>query len=181
MKKRMQNQQHGHKCRKNLLIVVFLLLFTAFLIFNAVTNPKFWEASFVNCITIGIAIVISYYFVQKKNDRRKQKDIVLDLIQDIQILVGQKATYDFSGQKPQDITMRARELSNKIHILETIKDDFFISAEVEFVRSKFDEYNDLIGEHIDNLDYLLQSQKELKRPIELIDAKLIETSLRIYE
>lgn len=162
-------------------VVICIGLYFAFIIYNICTNNKFWEASAVNCLTIGVAIVISYYLVQKQNDRRKQKDIVLDLIMKIQALISQRSAYDFEGQDTSEITMRLRDLNNKVHILEAVKDRFQISNEVEFIRNKYDEYSNFIGDNIGNLDYLLQSQRVLKRPIELIDSKLVEIALKLYE
>lgn len=152
-----------------------------FVCYNLKTNDKFWEASAVNCITIGIAIVFSYYFVQRQNDRRKRKDIILSLISKIQALIGHRDMFDFSEQEKDQITMRNRDLNNKIHILESVKDDFCISNEVAFIREKFDEYNTFIGDYIDNIDHLRQSQPSLRRPIELMDSKLTEMALKLYQ
>lgn len=155
--------------------------FLIFVGYNIKTNVKFWEASAVNCITIGIAIVFSYYFAQRQNDRRKRKDVILNLISKIQALVGQDDMYDFSAQEKNQIIMRNRDLNNRIHILESIKKDFSISGEVSFIREKFDEYNTFIGEHIEDMNYLRQSKQTLKRPIELIDIKLTEMALKLYQ
>lgn len=165
---------------KRFLLVCCIVLFAWLCYYNYTSNTSFWDASAVDCITILIAVIISYYFVQKQNDYQKQKDIVLDIILKTQALVEQKVMYDLSGQDKDAITMRTRDLNNRIHILETLKGDFNIAKDVEFVRKHFDEYNTLIGDHINSIDYLLQSQKELKRPIDLISQKLLETALHLY-
>ncbi len=99
----------------------------------------------------------------------------------MQVLFDQKVLYDFSNQEKEDITMRTRDLNNKIHILETVKDEFSISDKVDFIRKRFDEYNTFIGDHIGDMEYLLLSQRELKRPVELISQKLLETALCLYK
>ena len=48
--------------------------------------------------------------------------------------------------------MRTRDLNNKIHILETVKDEFSISDKVDFIRKRFDEYNTFIGDHIGKMN-----------------------------
>lgn len=167
---------------KRLLIIAGIILFSWFAIYNMLEQKAaFWKASAVDCITIAVAVAISYYLVQRQNNRQKQKDIISDLILKMQVLFDQKALYDFSNQEKEDITMRARDLNNKIHILETVKDEFAISDKVDFIRKRFDEYNTFIGDHIDNMEYLLSSQKELKRPVELISQKLLETALCLYK
>ena len=57
--------------------VVLAVAFVIFVFYNIINNDEFWNASAVNIITILIAIVISYFFVQRKSDIRKQKDIIL--------------------------------------------------------------------------------------------------------
>lgn len=167
---------------KWLFIITGIILFLGFVIYNMLEQKAtFWEASAVDCITIVIAIVISYYLVQRQNNRQKQKDIILDIILKMQILFEQKALYDFSNQGKEDITMRTRDLNNKIHILETVQDKFAISDKVDFIRRHFDEYSVLIGDHIDDMKYLLLSQRELKRPVELISQKLLEMALCLYK
>ena len=163
-------------------IGVCIILFFWFAIYN-VSEQKaaFWKASAVDCITIAVAVAISYYLVQRQNNRQKQKDIVSDLILKMQVLFDQKVLYDFSNQEKEDITMRTRDLNNKIHILETVKDEFSISDKVDFIRKRFDEYNTFIGDHIGDMEYLLLSQRELKRPVELISQKLLETALCLYK
>lgn len=53
--------------------------------------------------------------------------------------------------------------------------------EVEFIRERFNEYNELIGAHIESPEYLQQSKRELKRPLDLIDGKLTELAMRLFE
>ena len=112
------------------------------------------------------------------------KDLLLEAIPGIKLVEpkkrasGKKKT---SNQEKEDITMRTRDLNNKIHILETVKDEFSISDKVDFIRKHFDEYNTFIGDHIGDMEYLLLSQRELKRPVELISQKLLETALCLYK
>ena len=77
--------------------------------------------------------------------------------------------------------MRTRDISNRIHILETIKDEYCISTEVDFIRNKFDEYSAFIGDNINKKDYLSQSQTALKRPLDLMSDKLVALALKLYE
>ncbi len=170
------------KMAKCFFIIIGIVLFSWLAIYNMLEQKAaFWKASAVDCITIAVAVAISYYLVQRQNNRQKQKDIISDLILKMQVLFDQEALYNFSNQEREDITMRTRDLNNKIHILETVKDEFAISDKVDFIRIRFDEYNTFIGDHIDNMEYLLLSQKELKRPVELISQKLLETALCLYK
>lgn len=155
--------------------------FLVFVVVNIVNNDDFWKASAVNIITIFIAIVISYFFVQRKSDVRKQKDILLSLINGFQQQITSEKAYDFTGQTGEEILMRKRDISNKLHILSELQDTFLIQTEVKFLGEKFDEYDKLISDHIADLDYLVKSKNELRRPLDLMNDKLVRISINLYK
>ncbi|MBR5023411.1 MAG: hypothetical protein IKY18_09560 [Oscillospiraceae bacterium] len=78
-------------------IALFFVPFAVFVTYNIRHNSEFWNASAVNIITILIAVVISYYLVQRKSDKRKQKEILLELISKLRLLVDSEKSYDFTG------------------------------------------------------------------------------------
>lgn len=88
--------------------------------------------------------------------------------------------YDLSQMSPSSINMRNRDISNKIGILDSVKEEFSIAADVDFIYEKFDEYKELIGNHINDPGYLQNSSFELKRPIMLISTKLFEIAFGLY-
>ncbi len=166
---------------KWILSVLFVIAFVAFAVYNIINNDEFWKASAVNIITILIAIVISYLFVQRKSDIRKQKDILLNLINGLQMQISSEKAYNFTNQTGKEILMRKRDISNKIHILSELQDTFSLQDEVMFVNDKFNEYEKLISDHIADLEYLVKSQNELRRPLELINNKLVTMSINLYK
>ncbi len=163
------------------IIAIICIALIAFAIYNAIVNEQFWNASAINIVTVFIGIVISFFLVQRKNDERKQKDILLDLILKLQLQVCDEKTYDLSGQTQAEITMRNRDISNKIQILKDTADIFSTQSDVDFVASKFEEYLEFIGNHINELDYLSRSQKDLKRPLDLINNKLFSMAISLYK
>lgn len=164
------------------LTLICLLVFVVFVIYNiAKQQTKFFKASAVECVTIAIAVIVSYYLVQRQNNYQKQKDIIADMVLKLQLSFQQRELYDFAGQDKNLIMMRTRDLNNKIHILEKLERDFGISDEVSFIRRHFDEYNNFIGDHIEHMDYLIRSQNELRRPVELISQKLLTSALHLYK
>ena len=163
------------------ILIIFVLVSIIWLIiYNIKTNDQFWEASAANCITIVIALLNAYRLVQRKNDLRKQKELIANLILDLRSQLDKEDMYDLSNKSEKDINMRNRDISNKIEILDGIKGKFKIESGVDFISEKFDEYKEFIGNHIDDRDYLISSHSELKRPILLISNKLFEISLELY-
>ena len=153
--------------------------YVVFVGWNILNNQNFWEASATNCVTILIAVIISYYLVQKRNDRRKQKDIILDLLLSMQSQIDAETMYIFNKQGREEILMRNRGIANRIHILEQVKDEHCIKSEVDFIAEKFDEYRTVIDCNIEKLEQT-QLTTELKRPLELISSKILEVALKLY-
>ena len=76
--------------------------------------------------------------------------------------------------------MRKRDIANKIRLLESVNGSFLISEDVDYIKEKFEEYDNDIGDYIDKFEVLIEIQKTLKRPIDLIDVKLFEMGLHLY-
>lgn len=163
-----------------LLVLVITVGLGGLILYNIKTNPSFWETSVSSCITIIIALVFSYWLVQRKNDLRKQKEILASLLFDLRTQFEKEDMYDLSQMSPSSINMRNRDISNKIGILDSVKEEFSIAADVDFIYEKFDEYKELIGNHINDSGYLQNSSFELKRPIMLISTKLFEIAFGLY-
>lgn len=157
------------------------ICFAVFVLYNIRYNEEFWSASAVNIITILIAVVISYFLVQRKSDRRKQKEILLDLINKLRLLIDSEETYDFTGQSREEIMMRNRDISNKVQILTNLQTVFGIEEDMKFIQEKTEEYLSLVGDHSMDLDYLIKSKKELQRPLMLISTKLVSMSIDLFQ
>lgn len=171
--------------RKNKLwwipVSLLAICFAVFVLYNIRHNEEFWSASAVNIITILIAVVISYFLVQRKSDRRKQKEILLDLINKLRLLIDSEETYDFTGQSREEIMMRNRDISNKVQILTNLQTVFGIEEDMKFIQEKTEEYLSLVGDHSMDLDYLIKSKKELQRPLMLISTKLVSMSIDLFQ
>ena len=82
-----------------------------------------------------------------------------------------------NGKEP--LLMQKRQISVYISLLKNHAKKFGIEKDVAFVAKRFKEYETLLGDHIDNLEYLAQSQKELAKPIKGMTVKLYEIMLKI--
>lgn len=151
-------------------------------IYNAAVNDHFWEISFSSCTSIAIAVTVSYLLVQRQTDKRKQKDILLDLMTAIQGIVEDRGAYLIDESvSQQSLTMRMRALNNRVNILKSYAKDFGIKDDVDFISAKCEEYSIFVGENIMNIPYLQQSETALRRPLELISNRLFEAMLSLYK
>lgn len=173
------------KIGNGLIRVIILSSIGAFILFLIYKNIKysctFWNASAIDIATLAVAVVISYYLVEKENNQRKQKEILFSLIEKLQLQVEDKKAYNFNDLAKEEITMNNRDISNKIRILEESGAKCINPNDIQFIREKFHEYENFIGGHIEDMDYLRKSQKDLKRPLDLIASKLIKISIDMYK
>ena len=58
--------------------------------------------------------------------------------------------------------------------------NFSIEEEARFLSSKFSEYDEVIGNHINDLDTLKKMSLDLKRPLDLISQKIFEIMIELY-
>lgn len=165
---------------KYIILIVILALLGAFAIYNIICNDSFFTASLANIITIAIAVFVSFYLVQRWTDERKRKEIFLSLLTKLQSVIEDENAYNFDAQSKDEITMRKRDISNWIKILEDANPPYIKDEDVKFIREKFDEYSDIIGNHIDDLDALRKLKKDLKRPIDLMESKIVKIELDIF-
>ena len=75
---------------------VFILVLIVIGIHNYRTNENFWEMQFSSVMTLLVAVLISYLFTQRRNDRRKQKEISLKLLELIQAITENPTSYTIS-------------------------------------------------------------------------------------
>lgn len=124
---------------------------------------------------------VSFLLVQRQTDRRNQKEAIIRILSCIQQLVNDPAAWEIADETYQaELTMRKRKISNLINILEEESKAFNIGKDVIFIKDKFTEYADFMGNHISDLDYLKRSKLELQRPLDLIYCKIFETQMTLY-
>ena len=70
------------------LVIVFIICMFGIIVYNLLNNDKFLETSVTSIISIVIAVVISYVFVQKKTDLRRKNEKIDKLLYKIQDIIG---------------------------------------------------------------------------------------------
>ncbi len=164
-----------------IMILIIVALLIILVVYNINTNNDFFKLSISSLLTLFTAIFISFYLVQKNTDQRYQKQIYCNLLLDIQKFVTDQDTYTFDNNTTsRTITVKKRTLSNYITLVDSHSKKFGLKKEASFIKEKFKEYDDLIGNHITDISYLSKSKEELQRPLDLISNKLYEMMLKLY-
>lgn len=163
-----------------LILLLPILCVLVIAIYNICNNKGFWTASATTCISLLFAAVLSFYLVQRQTDIRSQKGIYISLLDSLQEIVNDEKSYDFSNVSKEQILMRKRDISNKIELVKKLSQKFDIKNDVDFLSTKFSEYEDVIGNHINDLETLRKMSLDLFRPLDLISQKIFEIKMELY-
>lgn len=175
------------RCKKNikeiiLLIFIGTVLFSVYYNIKCINNSDFMKTSFTSCLTLIIAIVVSYYFVKRNQDERNQKEIYLHLIEETKKIIKDGDLVRIKDDTDINlILMKKRDLNNCVALLNRYAHKFEVEKEMVFVKDKLKEYAEIIGNHQGDVEYLTKSEIELRRPIELIDNKLEEIMMKLFD
>lgn len=142
-------------------IIAFAGVCCCLVAYNLVNNQKFFEASFTTIVSIVIAVVVSYCFVQRKNDERRKKEKLDKLVYKIQsmILDDEIASVD-SEEIIRKNFIRHRSLGNKIQYLKDYKTES-IEEYVEKLEDNFKQFREFYSDHHKEKEYMINSVKEI--------------------
>lgn len=171
-------------------LLICIIIVTIIVGINSFLNNKdFFIVNAQQIITILIAVGISFFASQFKNDERKIKDNVERIIVKIQDMVNSSdfTCIKFSNDKKNDnntrknITINNRTINNLISVVEkNYSKRLHIEDEIKYIKDSFEEYNVFVSEHINNLKYLSNSETTLRRLSNNIDNKCYELIAKMY-
>lgn len=118
------------KFLKGVSIIAFFGVILKIGIYNYRNNVKFFEASFTSLVTIIVAVVVSFLFVQLKTDKRRQNEKIDELIYKIQGYITEES-FVMGGEHSRKNLILHRSIINKIRYLKIRKIDKEITAELE--------------------------------------------------
>lgn len=129
--------------------------------YNLKNNDDFFKTSFSTIISVAIAVVLSYYFVQRKNDERRKKEKIDKLLYKIQEMI---ADEEFISVESEGIIRKNliyhRSIGNKIQYLnENTSGD--IHENVQKVSETFEQLREFYSNHYSDKDYVSRSDKEI--------------------
>ena len=123
------------------------------------------EANFTTLVSIVIAVLISYFFVQHRTDERRKQEKIDKLLYKIQDTILDEK---FLTIKDEDLIIQ-RSIVNKIgYIKENIKNDK-IKEDIDRIEDLFSQYREFYGNHYSDSEYMKKSNKELQNYISRID------------
>ena len=172
----------------NILIVFIVILVICSTIYSIYYNLKknhttFWVSSITDILTIIIAIIFAYYFVERKSDKRKQKEIIEKNIEKIQTYIYDKEIYSVISKEASNSLTRSikiRKIKNLITYLIDYSKKFNFEKQMEELSKNFSEYQKVTEAMTQDDDFSDRSKNNVIRIIETLDDNLEEILHKIY-
>lgn len=150
-------------------------------IYNMTSNTEFFKASISNLLTVTVSIVFAFFFTQRLTDDRKKKQVAESLVQKIQNEISDSRFCNIETQSDVDyIGIKIRTISNNIECLKQISKKLKIVEEVNYIDKKFENYENLYGNHMSQIEHLKNSSIDFKNNIECIDSKCTYIIIKFY-
>lgn len=161
-----------NKTISKIIVIVFSVVLVILGIYNIFNNTEFWKLTITNILTLGVAIIITYYMTQKTNEERRKKDIVGKILDRLYVLITDSRMCEISSRQDIDfVLINIRTISNKITCLKDFSESLNYAQEINQMESLFSEYEDFVSDHVEDVEYLTKSKKQLSNKIALIDNK----------
>ena len=170
--------------KRTVILIIAIVLSLAVLgvtIKNICCNSSFWNISISECFGLLIGVWITFFIVELRNDKRRQKDLFIDLLQSLKLLIDEKSSYDFSDANQSEIWMRKRTIKLKIDLISNYSKKFSIEKYAKQIEEKYEEYEAVIDNHITNIDLFVEIKIDLHRPLDLMSQKITEVILSLYD
>lgn len=143
---------------------------------------KYLSLPFSSILTISVAIFISYFLTQQRNDKRKFADTTLIIIERLFAILSSPKLYTITID--EDITfirISQKRIDNALDILsKNIKDESMLTK-VTYMKNQLNMYWEHISNHLTDFSFLQKSQPELLNYITNIEGRLSELMFDILK
>lgn len=169
-------------CDKKILVVFAVCICIAGIISAARNFDEFFSMNIFNLLTLLVALVFTYYFNQQKQTHRRFHDSAVKVLESIQkIIVNDFICKGFSEQSIKELMQSMRTVRNKLDVLKKIEKNLNIASEIEYLDNNFNNYKSIIDNHMSDYEYLEKSVDDLNNYTSLLDSKITETIVKIYQ
>lgn len=169
--------------KDKILLVIFAVCIVLVAVISAVRNlDDFLSVNIFNLLTLLVALVFTYYFNQQKQKHRRFHDSAVKILESIQkIIVNDFICKGFNDHSIKELIQSMRIVRNKLDVLKKVEKNLNIAAEIEYLDNNFNNYKSIIDNHINDYDYLEKSVDDLNNFMSLLDSKITETIVKIYQ
>lgn len=139
------------------------------------SSATFWDASFVEIITIGLAVFLSFYLTEKLNDERRRNDCIEHIIIEIEQMMDEDSVFSLDKKT----LLHQRSCANRIKYLKDAKFQD-IQEDIDFIAREFEEIRNLYSSHNKTEHKLKAVQTDFERHRNLICDKCNKIRVGLY-
>ena len=168
------------------IIIIILIVLAILGEINIYNNgwQEFVKMNAYEIFTIAIALLVTYYLTERKNDIRKLNNKIENICGNMQVYLREEYGITPSRPNKERVLMNIRYISNKIHILERLSEkNKEIKDAVNYIKIEHNKYREFVTDNFDQEDVYFQEenrQEKLKSIINNIDNKLDEIIVYLY-
>lgn len=165
-------------CVKNIILGAFIVA-TVILLCGSASGKLtgFWNVNISNGIEIFILIFVSYYLVERQNEKDRKREKIEGVIAKIQGRILDSELIQIDSEENKKATrIKITSISN---LLEIVKKDLQDMKNIDLIISDMDTLSGLVMDHIDDVEYIKKSNPQILRLIISIDTKLEEIKFEI--
>lgn len=166
------------KNKRILIEIIVFCVVMAFLIIPNLDNKEFWNASIYQVISIGMALVVSFFVAQRLTERRRKIDFYEKKLIYLQEKINNKnyITMNNTQQCRQEIVIIANLITRlKNHAVKATLDDF------TYIEEQFTEIRQLYDNHINTTNGIDVVNNDIDRHIANISGRIDEILLKLYD
>jgi hypothetical protein len=133
-------------------------------------------------MTLMVAVIIAFWATQFKNDTRKQKEQIENILHKLQALISHPDFHSINEKTvKEDVLMTNRAISNYIKLLKTRSEKFKFQNDIEYIEDQFESYKTFISDNICDFKALENQHITLRRWSENIDYRCNQIIFSLYE
>lgn len=154
----------------------------AWVLFSFKHSTHYFAAPLHSIATLFCAIFISYQLTQALNNKRRAQDAVEKLLCKIEAKILDDSLLDFGTDiDTKQILLRNRYINNKITAIQSYASILGFEEYSNTLKASFVEYEETVGEHIEDNLYLSKSLTTFKRNIDKVDAAIEDIRFHMFK
>lgn len=172
----------NEKIKFKIFSVIILLILIVISGYNIWKNNDFLYIEVGEIFTLIIALVFGVYFSNFIDKEKKAKDIVDRLIMEIKVDISEKRICQIKCEEDiHNNLITIRNVANRIDCLKKFSGKFNFKEELDYICSQWTAYEETIGNHYNDVQYLEKSSKDLANKIDLIDSKCNYIVIKLFD
>lgn len=157
-------------------VVLVILGITGFL-YN---NCNFFDIKLSLLLTLALGAIISFLLTNLSSGENQKKNVINDFLLELKQQVNNDKLYTFDGTETrEEILIRNREIQMLINEIKKIDKKYIDKKIINEISDKFDEYQDLIQLHMDNI-LMLNKNFEVKSHLSQINTRINKLRAQLY-